>query len=204
MARYGIDVAVVGVEQLNKMRAFLLPNTFKKAQKGGIAYAARAAKVAAAKAIGNRHTLTAARIKEDITGPILYPDRAILRFSRRPPTIAQFRFSPGTPGGPQPGLGRGKGWGKPKPKGRPATARVFRTGKREKYRGVFLINGNVPVRESAGGKLIAVYGPSIGSIFAGKSQFGDEIRQAVDERITEQFIKGFQRVLDSAARGYGN
>ena len=202
MAGLGIDVAITGVQQLNGMMALLHPDTFKKAQKGGIAYAARAAKVAAAKAIGARYNIKAARIKDDITGPTLYADRAVLRFSRRPPTLMQYGFNPGTRGGTQPGLGRGLGWGAPKPKGKPASAKIFRTGPRVKYRGVFLINGGIPVRE-AGGRLVAAYGPSIGSMFAGKSRFGDEIRSAVSDRINEQFIVGMQRVLDSVARGYG-
>ena len=202
MAGLGIDVAITGVQQLNGMRALLQPDTVRKAQKGGIAYAAKAAKVAAAKAIGSRYNIKAARIKADIKGPTLYADRAVLRFSRRPPTLAQYGFNPGTRGGAQPGLGRGLGWGAPKPKGKPASAKIFRTGQRVKYKGVFLINGGVPVRQ-VGEKLVTEYGPSIGSMFAGKSRYGDEIRSTVQSRINEQFIVGMQRALDSAARGYG-
>jgi hypothetical protein len=197
----GVDVTISGIQELSRLQAFLNPALHDKALKGGLSYAAKAAKTSAAKNIRARYNIAAARIKKDITGPSFSGDRATLRFSRRPPTLAQFGFKPGTRGH-QPGLGQGLGWGPATPPGKPATALIFRGGKRQQYSGTFLLPNGVPVHRK-GNRLIADYGPSVGSIFAGKSQFGDAIRAETQARINEQFIKGFQRVLDSAARGYG-
>ena len=46
-------------------------------------------------------------------------------------------------------------------------------------------------------------GPSVGSIVAGHSRLGPTLRAETETLIRERFIAGFQRVLDSAARGYG-
>ena len=120
---------------------FTNPKLYAKAVKGGIRYAAKAGVVQAAKSVGQRYSLKAARIKSDIRVSSITADQATLIFKRRPPTLNQFGLSVGKRGGPQPGLGRGKGWGKPKPKGRPITARIFRDGQRQKYPGTFLITG---------------------------------------------------------------
>ena len=185
---------------------FTNPKLYAKAVKGGIRYAANAGVVQAAKSVGQRYSLKAARIKEDISVSSITADQATLIFRRRPPTLMQFGLSVGKRGGKQPGLGRGKGWGKPKPKGRPITARILRGGQRQSYPGTFLVTGEndaiIPVRPIKG-KLKAVYGPSIGSGIFGRGQHAAAIQAEVSQRINEQFIAGMQRVLDSAARGYG-
>ena len=89
---------------------------------------------------------------------------------------------------------------------RDGCARIFRDGQRQKYPGTFLITGvngaTIPVR-SVNGRLKAVYGPSIGSDIFGRGRYATVIQAEVSQRINEQFITGMQRVLDSAARGYG-
>jgi len=206
MAGVRFTLELSGMNSFDPLLEFTNPKLYANAVKGGIRYAAKAGVVQAAKSVGQRYSLKAARIKEDIRISSITADQATLIFKRRPPTLNQFGLSVGKRGGPQPGLGRGKGWGKPKPKGRPITARIFRDGQRQKYPGTFLITGvngaTIPVR-SVNGRLKAVYGPSIGSDIFGRGRYATVIQAEVSQRINEQFIAGMQRVLDSAARGYG-
>ena len=200
--RVNLDLQVSGFEAL---KAVTEPKLYDKAVAGGIRYAAKAGITQSAKSVGQRYNLKAARIKEDIRISAIRNDEATLVFRRRPPTINQFGLSLGKRGGPQPGLGQGKGWGKPKPKGKPISARIFKDGQRQTYTGVFLITGrngaSVPVR-SKGGKLVAIYGPSVGSDIFGRGRYSALIQAEVGARINEQFITGMQRVLDSASMGY--
>jgi hypothetical protein len=161
-----------------------------------------------AKEAGAAYNLKAARIKGDIKGPTFSNDGTIgsLRLSRKPPTLTQFGAKPGRRGH-QAGLGRGLGWAKPKPPGRPLTALILRANGRKAIPGAFQIIGNngnlLTVRRASGGKLKALYGPSVGSIFAGRSRIAPQLQADLQIRINQQFIKGFERVLSSAMRGYG-
>jgi hypothetical protein len=203
----GVTISLTGLDGVQKMQQFLNPSLFEKAQRGGVAYASKAVPPTVAKGIGASYNIAAARIKKDISGIRFASDRqsATIGFSKRPPTLLQFKPTPGTRGR-QPGLGRGLGWGPAKPAGKPVRASILR-GKRQAFPGVFLATGasgnQVALRRSSNGGLQSVYGPSIGSIFLGRSAIAPQLQSAVSTRITEQYIKGFQRVLDSAARGYG-
>jgi len=202
-----VSFQVTGLDQPQRMQAFLAPETFLKAQRGGISYALKAVSPAVAKGIGAAYNLKAARIKQDILSAKIDPGglSATVRFSRRPPTLAAFNPKPGKRGH-QPGLGRGMGWGKAKPQGKPLTALVVKGQGRRAYPGAFLATGasgnQLVMRRGPAGQLLAMHGPSIGSIFLGRSSIGPQLRMDVEARINEQFIKGFQRVLDSAARGF--
>ena len=70
-----------------------------------------------------------------------------------------------------------------------------------------MVTGNsgnrLVLRRGRGGKLVSLYGPSVGSIFAGGSKIGPALRAETELLISQRFIAAFQRVLDSAARGYG-
>ena len=198
-----------GLGSLQKMQEFLNPKTFDKAQKGGVSYAAKSVKPAVSKGIGAAYNIKAARIKEDISSVRIEQGgmAATIKFSRRAPTLSQFSVRPGTRG-KQPGLGRGKGWGKPKPAGKPLTAIQLRSTGRTAITGAFQATGNngnlLVFRRRASGKLVGLYGPSIGDIFLGpRSKIGAQLRADVQARIQEQYLTGFQRVLDAAARGYG-
>jgi len=205
MAGFSVNLELSGIKSFDPMLEFTNPKLYAKAVKGGIRYAAKAGVVQAAKSVGARYNLKAGRIKEDIRVSAISGDQATLVFRRRPPTLNQFGLSLGKRGGPQPGLGQGMGWGKPKPKGKPISAKIFRDGPRQAYRGAFLITGRngatIPVR-SKGGKLVAIYGPSVGSDIFGRGRYSALIQAEVGQRINEQFITGMQRVLDSASRGY--
>ena len=203
-----MDLGVDGITQLQKMQAFLNPDLFVKAQKGGIAYAAKSVPPVVAKGIGASYFIKAARVKQDISSVRIDPGgaSATIKFGRRPPTLIQFGAKPGKRG-KQAGLGRGLGWAKPKPAGKPLTAVVLRSDGRKARRGAFIATGlsgnQVVLQRRTSGALVGVYGPSIGSIFLGKSRIADELQLAVKLRINEQFITGFQRVLDKASKGYG-
>ena len=204
----GLTMKLEGLESVRKMQEFLNPKTFEKAQRGGVSYAAKSVKPAVSKGIGAAYNIKAARIKEDISSVRIDQGgmAATIRFSRRPPTLGQFGIKPGTRG-KQPGLGRGMGWGKAKPAGKPLTAIQLRASGRTTVKGAFQATGNsankLVFRRGSNGKLISLYGPSIGSIFLGNSKIGTQLREDVQARIQEQYLTGFQRVLDAAARGYG-
>jgi hypothetical protein len=206
MAGFRVNLELSGIKSFDPLLEFTNPKLYAKAIKGGIRYAAKAGITQSAKSVGARYNLKAARIKEDIRISAIRDDQATLVFRRRPPTLNQFGLSLGKRGGPQPGLGQGKGWGKPKPKGKPISARIFKDGQRQTYRSAFLITGRngatIPVR-SKGGKLVTIYGPSVGSDIFGRGRYSALIQAEVGQRINEQFITGMQRVLDSASRGYG-
>lgn len=202
MAGHVVTLELSGIKSLNPMLEFTNPKLFAKAVKGGIAYAAKAGITASSKAVTARYNIKAARVKQDIKGPFITGDRATLVFSRRPPTINQFGLTPGKRGGKQPGLGQGLGWGKPNPKGKPATALIFKGQARSTYPTVFLMHG-LPFRYSAEKrKLVVQYGPSIGSNIFGKGRYAEAIKAEVKARMEEQYVKGFERVQSSAARGF--
>jgi hypothetical protein len=206
MAR--LDIDLTGTEGLTRMRRILEPKLFEKALRGGVKYAADAVPPAVAKGITASYNIPSRRVKDDVLGTRFSGDgsSATIRFSRRPPTLTQFRPNPGRRGR-QPGLGRGRGWGPAKPAGRPVTATIIKANGRQTFPGAFVATGananRLVLRRTPNDQLEGVYGPSIGSIFLGNSAIGTQLRADVKQRINEQYIKGVQRVLDSAARGYG-
>ena len=204
----GITLEIKGLDQMIR---FTDPKNIDKAIRSGVAAAAKSVPKAAAKSIGQTYNLQAKRIKQDISGPYIRGDEATLIFASRAPTINQFGFKPGTRASGAPGLGRGRGWGKPTKPGKPGSAAIFR-GQRVKYPTTFvgMSQGGVmlPFRVGKGytrtGKrrLLVGYGPSIARIFD-SGKYGPLIRAELDAEISRRFIAGFQRVLDSAARGNG-
>jgi hypothetical protein len=201
-----LSISLKGVDDLKRLQLLLNPKLYEKAIKGGVSYASKAVPSAVAKGITSKYNLTSARVKKDISGTQFVDggQTALIRFSRRAPTLSQFKPKPGTRN-PQPGLGRGMGWGKPARPGKPLTAVVARSTGRVPFAGAFAARGlnanSLVLRKDSNGRFHGVYGPSVGSMFLGRSKIGPDLRQDVSKRVNEQFIKGFQRVLDSAARG---
>lgn len=198
---------ITGMDGLTALQAALSPALFAKAERGGIAYAVKAVPPAVAKGITANYGISSARVKQGIGRPTLRDQgtTATIPFSRRAPTLRQYQAKPGWRGGPQPGRGRGMGWGKPSKPGRPVTALLARSAGRQRFESSFFARGqqgNELVLRRSRGRLVGVYGPSIGSIFIGNSGIGPELRDAVQRRIQEQFEKGYQRVLDAAGRGF--
>jgi hypothetical protein len=190
MANRLIDIQIEGAESLLKMRDLLNPKLIDKATKGGISYAAKAAKVAVAKEVRARYNIPSARVKQDVTGPRFSNggQLATIYLSQKP--ISAISYG---------GKDTGKG----------LTMKVFKSVRAKRVQRGFIVKSGryqgLPFarKDKERTPIQFVYGPSIGRIFAGDSRFGPELRAAVEARINEQFIKGMQRVLDSAARGYG-
>ena len=201
-----VSVSLAGIDQLTSLQAFLDPKLYDKALRGGITYGSKAAPPAVAKGITATYNLSAARVKKDISRTQFVDggQTALIRFSRRSPTLTQFKPKVGTRY-PQPGLGQGLGWGKPLKAGKPITAVINRGKGRQAYKAAFFAQGlnanSLVLRKGSNGRFYGVYGPSVGSMFLGNSAIGPQLRDDVQKRIQEQFIKGFQRVLDSAKRG---
>jgi len=200
---------ITGLDQLAKMAEAISPRTLARAQRAGVTAAAKAVPGTVAKGISERYGIPSRRVRQDVRAVRIAPDgmSATVGFSRRPPTLTQYGARPGRRASGQPGLGRGLGWGKPTKPGRPLSALVVRADGRQPVAGAFLATGRsgnrLVLRRGRGGKLEALYGPSVGSIFAGGSKIGPVLRAETELLIRERFISGFQRVLDSAARGYG-
>jgi hypothetical protein len=195
-----LDVTIEGAKDLLKLRHFLDPKLLEKATRGGIKYATSAAKVAIAKEVTARYSLKSARVKQDVGTPRFSGDgtSATIAVSRKPITGLSYGAR-AVSSGVSLAIFRG-------PRSIEPTAFMqttggrrlmpFRATSKRRYRG----DADRPKPRRG---LDLVVGPSIGAIFAGDSRFGPELRAEVQARINEQFIKGMQRVLDSAARGYG-
>ena len=204
-----IDFQLSGLDQLARMAETFGPRMLEKAARGGVAAAARSVPARTAQLVAERYGIPSRRVRQDIK-PVRFAadgQSATLAFSRRPPTLTQFGVRPGRRASGQPGLGRGMGWGKPSKPGKPLSVLVDRPAGRQPVPGAFMITGlsgnRLTVRRGPGGRLISLYGPSVGSIVAGHSRLGPTLRAETETLIRERFITGFQRVLDSAARGYG-
>ena len=204
-----VRLEITGLDELAKMAEALSPQLLAKATRAGVTAAAKAVPGTVAKGISERYGIPSRRVRQDVRAVRVAPDgqSATVAFSRRPPTLTQYGARPGRPASGQPGLGRGLGWGKPAKPGRPLSALVVRADGRQPVAGAFLATGRsgnrLVLRRGRGGKLEALYGPSVGSIFAGASTGGPALRAETELLISQRFIAGFQRVLDSAARGYG-
>jgi hypothetical protein len=190
MAGVGVNFTIDGLDSIQRMESFLQPALMQKAIRGGINYAAKGATTAAAREIGQRYNLRAARIKQDIRGPRFSDggETATLIFSRKPPSALAYG-----------GRDTGKG----------LRMKVLKSeGIKPVTRG-FIGKGRIaglPFRRvnAKGNQPIAfVSGPSIGSIFMGNTSNAQQMQQIVGARINEQFIKGVERVYSAAARGYG-
>jgi hypothetical protein len=196
-----------GLDDLKRLQGFISYATLEKAQRGGILYASKAVPPAVAKGIRASYNIKSQRIKQDISKVTIDPtgESATIRFSRRPPTLIQYGAKPGTRAKGQPGLGQGRGWGPATRPGKPLTANIIRAQGRKPIAGAFIARGNsgnqVVLRRNSQGRLFAVYGPSIGSIFLGRSAISTDLQATVRNRINEQFIKGYERALSAAARG---
>jgi hypothetical protein len=192
MASAKIDVQITGAEKLLTLQQWCQPETIAKATRGGITYAAKAAQVAVAKEVRSAYNISSARVKQDVSAPRFGQGGqvATIAMSRKPPSALQYG-----------GKDNGKG----------LTMKVFRGGRPERVAGGFIVKSGKlagrpfrrvgPERDA---RLAFVSGPSIGSIFAGDSRFGPAMKAAVQIRINEQFIKGMERALKSASRGYGS
>jgi hypothetical protein len=89
--------------------------------------------------------------------------------------------------------------------GRGLTRKVFRSGTRQPAARGFIGRGKIAglpfrrVSDEPKAKPEFVYAPSVGCVLLRHGRHAPEMQARWQARINEQFIKGFQRVLDSAA-----
>lgn len=177
-------------EGLTQMLSFLDPKTYARARRGGVRYASKSVPPAVSKGIRANYNIAAARVKDDVAAPVITDESITIRFSRRPPTWRAYGAKPAPRGGT--GI----------------SYQIFKAGGRRVSRSGFFINigpaPGLPMRRLGPGRsnITTLYGPSIGSIFAGRSKYGEEIRGPVVQRTMDQFMVGVRRELDRAARGF--
>jgi hypothetical protein len=204
-----VDLSI-DTSDLDRIRNLVSPREFSKIQRSALRYAASSVRPAVGKGISSRYGIKSGRVKEDSrVGPIVSTNgldfHVDIAFSRRPPTGMQ--YAPREVGG---GL----------------SLQIFRSG-RTRVKGGFLQTtrrGQQLTFKPAGGSyggdtggfmragerrnkprrsLEVVHGPSTGSIFLGRSKFGDQIKNEVDARAGEQYEKGAVRAYEAMMRGFG-
>jgi hypothetical protein len=173
-------------EGLSKLLAFTDPKTFIRAKAAGLRYAVKSIPPAVAKNLRQYYSIPAGRIKDDVRRPIVTDDFIDIRFSRRPPTWRAY------------GAKQARGG---------VSYQIFKGQRRISSNVFFLPIGaspGLPVRRMGPGRsnLRTMYGPSIGSIFAGRSRYGQQIRQEVVKRTMDQHVIGVQRELARLSRGF--
>jgi hypothetical protein len=206
MAR--IDFSI-DTSDLDRIKDLVSPREFSKIQRQALGYAARSVTPAVGKGISSRYGIKSGRVKADVRGPFIKSNgidhEADLYFSRRPPTGMQYAPRE-VAGGLSLGIFRG---GRTQIRG--GFIQTTRKGQQLTFKpaggsyggdtGGFMRAGerrNKPRRA-----IEVVHGPSTGSIFLGRSKFGDQIQNEVNARAGEQFEKGVVRAYEAMMRGFG-
>lgn len=182
MAQIDISARIIGDTQLAQALARLSSHDIPKAIKAGVRDAARAGRTTLAKSIGQRYSLTAGRIKQDVS-LAQYLDggqTAIIRTSRKPITAMQF---------------------KPKQTRQGLSMSIYR-GQRTVVRSGFMAKG-LPFRRQGKARmpLDVIYGPSIHAIYTG-GHWAPALQARTELRVEEALEKGILRALGGMARGY--
>jgi hypothetical protein len=183
MATIDISARVLGDTELVQALARLSSQDIPKAIRSGVRDAARAGRTTLAKSIGQRYSLSAGRIKQDVSTP-QYRDggqTAIIRTSRKPITAMQF---------------------KPRETRTGLSMSIYR-GQRSVVKSGFIAKGLPFVRR---GKdrypLRVVVGPSIHAIYTG-GKWAPALQARTEVRIEDALESGILRALGAMGRGYG-
>jgi hypothetical protein len=189
------DIEAAG---LDNMKAILNPVGFTKTVNAGLRYASQGFNREAAKQIGTYYSLPARRITKDILKPRITDGEISVTFKRRGPTLRAYGAKPIRGGGMSFQVFK-DGGRQTRPPGSTFWIPAKMKNGDETYTDVLL-----PFRRLGPGRtnITALFGPSIGSIFARDSQYGEQIRKPTIERTQTQFIKGIERELSRQARGY--
>lgn len=183
MAQINISARVIGDKELSAALARLSSSDIPKAIKVGVRDAARAGRTTMAKSIGQHYSLTAGRIKQDVSQAQFIDggQTAIIRTNRKPITAMQF---------------------KPRETTKGLSLAIYR-GQRTVVKSGFIAKG-LPFRRKGKDRmpLDVIKGPSIHAIYTG-GQHAQPIQKATDERITEALEKGIVRALGGMGRGFG-
>ena len=183
MATIDISARVLGDTELVQALARLSSQDIPKAIRSGVRDAARAGRTTLAKSIGQRYSLSAGRIKQDVSTP-QYRDggqTAIIRTSRKPITAMQF---------------------KPRETRTGLSMSIYR-GQRSLVRSGFIAKGK-PFKRRGNERypLDVIHGPSIHAIYTG-GKWSPALQARTELRIEDALEKGILRSLGAMGRGFG-
>lgn len=183
MAQIDISARIIGDKELSAALAKLSSHDIPKAIKAGVRDAARAGRTTLAKSIGQRYSLSAGRIKQDVSQAQFRDggQTAIIRTSRKPITAMQF---------------------KPKQVRKGLSMSIYR-GQRTVVRSGFLAKG-MPFKRRGKERypLDVIHGPSIHAIYTG-GKWAPALQARTEVRIEEALEKGILRSLGAMGRGFG-
>ena len=183
MAQIDISARIIGDKELSAALAKLGTQDIPKAIKAGVRDAARAGRTTLAQSIGQRYSLTAARIKQDVSQAQFLNggQTAIIRTSRKPITAMQF---------------------KPRETRTGLTMRIFR-GERTVVKSGFIAKG-LPFRRRGKARMPidVIHGPSIHAIYTG-GKWAPALQGRTEVRIEDALEKGILRALGAMGRGFG-
>jgi hypothetical protein len=183
MARIDISARVIGDAQLARTLSQLSSHDIPKAIRSGVRDASRAGRTTLAKAIGQRYSLSAARIKQDVPTARISSDgqTAVITTSRKPITAMQF---------------------KPKQTRQGLSMSIFR-GQRSVVRSGFMAKG-LPFRRRGKARmpLDVIHGPSIHAIYTG-GKWSPALQARTEVRIEDALETGILRALGAMGRGFG-
>ncbi len=183
MARIDINARVIGDQELAQALARLSSHDIPKAIRAGVRDAARAGRTTLAKAIGQRYSLTAGRIKQDVPTARVASDgqTAVITTSRKPITAMQF---------------------KPRETPKGISMAIFR-GQRTLVRSGFIAKGKpFKRRDKERMPIDVIHGPSIHAIYTG-GKWSPALQARTEVRIEDALEKGILRSLGAMGRGYG-
>jgi hypothetical protein len=183
MATIDISARVLGDRELAQTLAKLSSNDIPKAIRSGVRDAARAGRTTLAKSIGQRYSLTAGRIKQDVSNPQFSNggQTAIIRTNRKPITAMQF---------------------KPKETRQGLSMSIYR-GQRTVVKSGFIAKG-LPFKRRGKERypLDTIKGPSIHAIYTG-GKWAPALQARTEVRIEEALENGILRALGGMGRGFG-
>jgi hypothetical protein len=183
MAQIDISARVIGDKELAATLERMSSHDIPKAIRSGVRDAARAGRTTLAQSIGQRYSLTAGRIKQDVSQPqyLAGGQTAIIRTNRKPITAMQF---------------------KPKEKRKGLSLAIYR-GKRTLVKSGFLAKG-LPFKRKGKERLPldVIKGPSIHAIYTG-GKWAPALQARTEVRIEDALEKGIIRALGAMGRGFG-
>ena len=183
MARIDISARVLGDAELAQTLQRLSSHDIPKAIKAGVRDAARAGRTTMAKSIGQRYSLTAGRIKQDVPNARFMAggQTAIITTSRKPITAMQF---------------------KPRETRQGLSMSIYR-GQRTVVKSGFIAKG-LPFKRRGKERmpLDVIHGPSIHAIYTG-GKWAPALQARTEVRIEEALESGIIRALGGMGRGFG-
>jgi hypothetical protein len=183
MATIDISARVLGDTELVQALAKLSSQDIPKAIRSGVRDASRAGRTTLAKSIGQRYSLTAGRIKQDVPNARISGDgqSAVITTSRKPITAMQFKLRKARKG---------------------LSMSIFR-GQRTVVRSGFMAKGKPFVRRGEDRyPLDMIHGPSIHAIYTG-GKWAPALQARTEVRIEDALESGILRALGAMGRGYG-